>query len=299
MKSYKPASQIEVVSDCRMSLRCCFGLPDFYDIFLTSGKNKGLALQILCYYLCRNFMAKILNILGILLPFLIIVLGLIRYYSDGKRNFGGTITFLAILMLLIGLFRYFFIGNGGIGSGHSAPPPVSLPVSKHSEAFNNSVTTMLDAYFRMTEGFVNWDTTAINSSGNELKIALDSLQIVELKKDTVIYQTVVEPYANIKTELSSILADPSIAEKRSSLNILSDNLRNLLVIVKYDRAKIYWNECPMAFGEDKPGNWLSKTTDVRNPYMGIKDPQYGDKMLNCGGPKDTLKFDAPVDTTKI
>jgi hypothetical protein len=150
----------------------------------------------------------------------------------------------------------------------------------------------------MTEGFVNWDTANINHPAFELKTALDSLKLDELKKDTTgIYETALDPLANARAEVASILADPSLAEKRGSLNILSDNLRNLLVVVKYDRAKIYWQECPMAFGEDRPGNWLSKTIDIRNPYLGTKDPQYGDKMLNCGGPKDTIKFDPPVDTT--
>ncbi|MBK5272044.1 MAG: DUF3347 domain-containing protein, partial [Bacteroidia bacterium] len=93
-----------------------------------------------------------------------------------------------------------------------------------------------------------------------------------------------------RIETGSIIADPSIIEKTGSLNILSDNLRNLLVIVKYDRAKVYWQECPMAFGEDNPGNWLSKTVDVRNPYPGTKDPKSGSDMLNCGGPKDTINF---------
>ena len=245
-------------------------------------------------------MSRILTILSIVLPFLILVLGLIRYYSDGKRNFNGIITLMAFLLLLMGLFRYFFIGSGGgSGSHKSDPPPVSLRVSKHSESFNRSIENILTAYYKMTEGFVNWDISIIQSSGNELKISLDSLDTDELKKDTTgIYESVLDPIANARSEVASILSDPSIAEKRGSLNILSDNLRNLLVVVKYDRAKIFWQECPMAFGEDRPGNWLSQTMDVRNPYLGTKDPQYGDKMLNCGGPKDTIKFDPPVDTLK-
>jgi hypothetical protein len=131
----------------------------------------------------------------------------------------------------------------------------------------------------------------------DLKITLDSLQIKELQKDTAIYLTVLDPLANAKTEVNSILVDPSINEKRGSLNILSDNIRNLLVIVRYDQAKIYWQECPMAFGEDRPGNWLSNAIDVRNPYLGSKDPNNKDNMLNCGGPKDTINF-IVADTTK-
>jgi hypothetical protein len=245
-------------------------------------------------------MHRILNILGIVLPFLMIVLGMIRYYSDGKKNFNGIITWLAFLVLLIGLFRYFFIGGGSTGgSHHSGERAVSLRVSKHSDTFNHSMENILKAYYKMTEGFVNWDTVIINSSGHELKISLDSLNLEELKKDTTgIYESAIDPLANAKTEVISILSDPSIAEKRGSLNILSDNLRNLLIAVKYDRAKLYWQECPMAFGEDRPGNWLSMTKEVRNPYLGTSDPQYGDKMLHCGAPKDTIKFELASDSIK-
>jgi hypothetical protein len=246
-------------------------------------------------------MPRILNILSIVIPLLMIIFGLIRYYSDGKRNFNGIISLLAVLLLLIGLFRYFFIDSGGgSGSQHSGPPPVSLRVSKHSEAFNRSMSKILDTYYQMTEGFVNWDTAVINTSGNELKSALDSLNLEELKNDTTgIYESAVDPLSNAKAEMASIIADPSISEKRGSLNILSDNLRLLLTAVKYDRAVLYWQECPMAFGEDRPGNWLSKTKEVRNPYLGTRDPQYGSKMLNCGAPKYIIKFDPPVDSTKI
>lgn len=245
-------------------------------------------------------MPKILNILSIVLPLLIIVLGLIRYYSDGKRNFGGIITFIALLLLPIGLFRYFFIGSGGGGSGSSdsGNKQSSISVSKHSEAFNKSMDLVLNAYYKMTEGFVNWDTAVINSTGNELKIALDSLKIEELQKDSLIYLTVLDYYNNAKAEVASIIADPSIDEKRGSLNVLSDQLKTLWSTVKYDRQKAYWQECPMAFGDDKPGNWLSKSAEVRNPYLGTKHPEYGNGMLACGGPKDTIKFEPPVDTTK-
>lgn len=242
-------------------------------------------------------MKKVIDISGILLPALIIIVGVIRIFAKNTKGMNGITIFLAILLLLVGTFRYLFFSGSGVNN--SEPPPSSLPVSKHSEAFNQSMGNILNAYYKMTDGFVNWDTVVINTSGRELKVALDSLKLEELKKDTTgIYESALDPLANARTEVASILADPSISEKRGSLNILSDNLRNLLVVVKYDREKIFWQECPMAFGEDRAGNWLSKTKDVRNPYQGNKDPQYGDKMLNCGGPKDTIKFDPPVDSTK-
>ena len=242
-------------------------------------------------------MKKVIDILGIVLPALIIILCVIRIFVKKTKGVNGLTIFLAILLLLGGTIRYFFFSGGGSNNTEHSRP--SLPVSKHSDAFNKSMGDILNAYYKMTEGFVNWDTAVINSSGNQLKISLDSLNLEELKKDTTgIYESALDPLANSKTEVASILADPSFSEKRGSLNILSDNLRILLIAVKYDRAKLYWQECPMAFGEDRPGNWLSKSKEVRNPYLGTKDPQYGDKMLNCGEPKDTIKFEPPADSIK-
>ena len=242
-------------------------------------------------------MKKVIDILGIVLPALIIILGVIRIFVKNMKGINSLTFFLAFLLLLGGVVRYLFYPGGG--SNNTEHSRLSLPVSKHSDAFNKSIGEILNAYYKMTEGFVNWDNAVINSSCNELKISLDSLNLEELKKDTTgIYESALDPFVNSKTEVASILMDPSIAEKRGSLNILSDNLRTFLISVKYDREKLYWQECPMAFGEDRPGNWLSKTKDIRNPYQGTRDPQYGDKMLNCGGPKDTIKFDPPFDSTK-
>lgn len=234
-------------------------------------------------------MKKAIDLLSIILPALIIILGVVRIFVKNTKGVNGLTIFFAILLLLGGLIRFFVFGSGG-GTNNSGPKPPPLAVSKHSDEFNSSVEKLLESYYKMTEGFVNWDTSAINTSGNELKAALDNLKLDEIKKDTLIYETALDPYRNAVRELSAILADPSLAEKRGSLNILSDHIRNLLVIVQYDRAKVYWQECPMAFDEDKPGNWLSKTKEVRNPYLGTKDPKYGDKMLDCGGPKDTINF---------
>jgi Ca2+/Na+ antiporter len=242
-------------------------------------------------------MKNSIDILAILLPALIILMGLLRLFSHKKNVsvYNGFIMLAAIILLLLGITRYvFYRGNN---AHNNEPRPQPLAVSKHSEAFNQSVQNMLTSYYRMTEAFVNWDTAQINASGNELKTALDSLKINELQKDSLIYLTALDPLSNAKAEITSIIADPAIDEKRASLNLLSDNLRSLLTTIKYDQSKIYWQECPMAFGDDKPGNWLSKTIEVRNPYLGTKGPSHGNEMLNCGGPKDTINF-MTADTTK-
>jgi hypothetical protein len=230
---------------------------------------------------------QIIDILAIILPVVIIILGIIRLFVEKTKGINGLVMLCAVILLLTGLVRYFVLGTASGGKHDKGPKPTPLTVSKHSEAFNLSFESVLATYYKLTEGFVANDTVSINKSGNELKAALDSFKIDELKADTLIYQTALQPYENAKAEAASIIADPSLDEKKGSLNILSNELFSLLSTAKYDLAKLYWQECDKAFGEDKPGNWFSKTDKAENPY-GQKD---------CADIKTTLDF-VPADTTK-
>lgn len=231
-------------------------------------------------------MKKIIDILGIVLPALIIILGIIRVFVNKTRGINGLTMFFAILLLLTGLIRFYVI-PGGSSSGDNGQKPPPLSVSKHSEEFNLSLDNVLKAYYNMTTGFADNSITAINEHGANLKTALDSLKLDELKVDSLIYQTALQPYENAKAEIGSILADPSMDEKKGSLNIFSNELFALLSTIHYDRAVLYWLECDKAFGEDKPGNWLSSAEESLNPYG----------QTDCRDIKTRINF-VPADSTK-
>lgn len=197
---------------------------------------------------------------------------------------------LGILLILAAGSIWFIYFRGG-SKKPKGPRPVALTVSKHSDAFNESVQSMLNAYYALSEALVNWDEAAVTQHANELKTGLETLKLDELKVDTTgIYESALEPVANAQSAVSTIITGPSFDAKRIAFNNLSDNLRLLFVIVKYDREKMYWQECPMAFDDNGAGYWLSRTEEVRNPYLGTKHPKYRDGMLHCGGPKDTINF---------
>lgn len=197
---------------------------------------------------------------------------------------------LGILLLLFVGYIWFFYFRGR-KSHDKGPKPKPIAVSKHTPGFNSSADSVLNAYYSMTEAFVNWDTAAVNKNAAELKMTLDNLRVSDLQKDTVIYETSLLFLENAKAETNNILQQTPIDKKREALNNLTDNLRTLFITVKYDQGKIYYQECPMAFNNGQtPGYWLSPAKEVRNPYMGTKHPEYKDKMLECGGPKDTINF---------
>ena len=198
--------------------------------------------------------------------------------------------FLILVLFLIGAFLGYKYATKKDEPAREKPKP--LAVSQHSDAFNQSVGNVLDHYYQMTDGFVNWDAEKVNKSSIGLQIGLDSLKVDELKKDSTIYQTVLFPWENAKTNMKTVVGSQDWNERRRALQDLSDNIRMILQTIQYDRAIVYWQECPMAFGEDQPGNWLSDKEEIVNPYLGNKDPKYGNSMLNCGETKMKIDFTA-------
>lgn len=194
---------------------------------------------------------------------------------------------LIAALVIAGAWFFFFRSKPPVDSGPVQQP---LTVSQHTDVFNLSANKMLGAYYDLTEAFVVWDSNAVKTHSDNLKSAVDSLKLSELQKDTIIYETAVGIRDNVKSELDGLINDKSLEEKRLAFNSLTQYVYDLLRTVRYDQSKIYFQECPMAFGDDHAGNWLSKTADVRNPYLGTQHPKYKDKMINCGGPRDTLNF---------
>lgn len=168
-----------------------------------------------------------------------------------------------------------------------APKQQALAVSKHSEAFNSSVGTILTDYEKLAEAFVNWDSIAAPAAAQTLLNDFNSLNVEELRKDSsAIFETAVAFIDNAKGDLQTIVEAKSIRQQRETFNNLSDNMEQLMNTVKYDRERIFVQQCPMAFDDVQSAKWLSKNEKIRNPYLGLKDPKYGKGMLSCG---ETIK----------
>jgi len=201
---------------------------------------------------------------------------------------------IAILTLaIIVLAVWYFAFRGKSNTVEPESHLQALNVSSHSEAFNLSVQKTLDAYYSMTESFVNWDVEKVDAAAANLQTALDSLQLDEMKKDSMIYPVVEMQWNDLKAEVAGLSADETIAEKRASLNMLSQQLYDFLRSIQYDLNTVYFQECPMALNNyEMAGNWLSAEKEVRNPYLGMNDPKYGKKMLGCGETKDSIHYTA-------
>lgn len=203
------------------------------------------------------------------------------------------VALLGVLLLASAAVLYFFVFNKkkDAKSGETVEQSaVSTVVSKHSEAFNLSVEKFMTPYYAMIEGFVNWDTAIVKKESASFKAALDSFKVDELKTDSVLYEDAGRIWNTVKAETAAITEDNDLAEQRGSLNILSQALYDLLKKINYDKEKVYFQECPMAFNDEQKGNWLSQQSAIRNPYLGTLHPKYHSGMLKCGSTKDSVNF---------
>lgn len=203
---------------------------------------------------------------------------------------------VVILILVIALIGAWYFGLFKKKEKAEAKADNSLQVSKHSQGFSASVSKALNDYYALTESFVNWETVKINTSLAAFKVSVDSIPITEMQKDSAIYETARTTWESVKADIHGMQLDTSLAERRADLTMLSDNLFTLLRVVKYDLAKVYYHECPMALNNyESSAFWLSASGDNkgrRNPYLGLHDPKYGKSMLNCGMTRDSINFSA-------
>lgn len=156
--------------------------------------------------------------------------------------------------------------------------------------FNSSVTNAMNAYFDMKTAFVNADTTVAKVSCKKFITLLDSIPLSELKKDTTnIFETAQSNLNDIKSNAASLLNQTNITEMRQDFKMVSEMLYPFFKIINYEGPVMYWQNCPMAFGEGSEANWISNTKEIINPYLGKNHPEFKSGMLHCGEIRDTIK----------
>ncbi len=162
-------------------------------------------------------------------------------------------------------------------------PQVALAKSANSDAFTRSFGQLLEDYYSLKDDLVaEKDTAGINVSAKKLRRSVDSLHLAELKADSNIVSTAKTYTLGMSDEITGLLGETNIENKRKSFQILSDQLYDLVRTVQYSGSVIYHDFCPMAFN-DQGAYWLSNSAGIRNPYI----PK---KMISCGEVRDSIDF---------
>jgi hypothetical protein len=197
--------------------------------------------------------------------------------------------FLAIVFLfavIFGIWYLFFKNKSDVVNIKEEP----ISVHTHSGEFNTSVSAAINGYLDMKSAFVDADTTKTKQEAKKFLTLLDSVKLDELKTDTqAIFQSAKMLIEDMKTNMIAMLGETDLTEMRQDFRMTSENLYPFLKTIKYEGPTLYWQNCPMAFGEDKEASWISNTKEIENPYLGKNHPEYKSSMLHCGEIKDTIK----------
>ncbi len=212
---------------------------------------------------------------------------LMLYRSFAKKIYMKSIA-LILVFLLIGFGIYWFKFRTVDIVEHTKAKPIISHL--HSIVFNSSIDTMMNAYFQLKAAFVEADTLQAKNAAKKFLVTTDGIQLDELKKDSSgIAESAVMQLNDIKINAESLLKQTDITEMRQDFRMVSESIYPLLKTVHYEGETLYWQNCPMAFGEGKEANWISNTEEIINPYLGKKNPEYKATMLHCGEVKDSIK----------
>jgi hypothetical protein len=194
------------------------------------------------------------------------------------------------VLILAAAAVYWFVIRSKPG-GPKAPKTPPMALKKHSESFNNSINNVITEYLAVKDAFIEADTSTAKAKTNALITALNALDTAELKKDTaMVFETVMASLADVKSNAESLLKQTDITEMRRDFSSLTDMLYpTFFKAISYEGPKLYLINCPMAFNDEIPANWISNSEKVINPYLGKNHPKHGAGMLNCGEVKDTIK----------
>lgn len=200
---------------------------------------------------------------------------------------------VGVLALALGI-TYLVLRKSDSGSSKPEQRDEPLAISSKTSAFNRSFASVLNSYYQLCDGFVASDTLLISSTGQNLKLSIDSIRFDQFKADTSIVQTAVSLAQSIQAEIAGMNGEKTMEQKKREFNMITDQLYSLIRTVRYDGSTVFHMRSPAAFPDSSEAYWLSPVNKFVNPYLGKNHPVYKDKMLESGELSDSIHFSAPV-----
>ena len=173
--------------------------------------------------------------------------------------------------------------NATSSKEQQAPAPVVTPSSKLGADDNTKLVNMLNNYYALKDALVATSGDKATTAAKMMINGLDSFKAGVEKTDAVILPSINNYLDTIKTELGIIAGYDvkKINDIRMHFAKISGPMFTLCKKLELKNSGLYLQHCPMAF-DDTGANWLSNYSEIKNPY-------YGDKMLECGEIEDSLK----------
>lgn len=167
-----------------------------------------------------------------------------------------------------------------------APPThqtVTAPItSKLNDTATKQLSELLVNYYMLKDALIANNAEKANAAAKELATSIDNFNNA-LKSDNTMWSAMSLNIDTLKIETNKIIISNStkVSEIRTTFAKISGPLFALCRSADLKNANVYLAHCPMALN-DTGANWLSSYAEIKNPY-------FGDKMLDCGDVEDSLK----------
>lgn len=130
---------------------------------------------------------------------------------------------------------------------------------------NDQLNAIYQQYVLLSDALINSDMATAKEASMALELGAKALNDGE----------------KLAHFASKITAASAIEVQRALFSNLSNEMIAKVKAIGLQSGKIYVEYCPMALN-DKGASWLSNQKQIRNPY-------YGESMLDCGEVKETLE----------
>lgn len=130
---------------------------------------------------------------------------------------------------------------------------------------DQKIEKVYSEYIKVKDALVLSDSEKAKQAGNDLAEALKDVEGCENA-------------AGLARKIASV-AD--LTAQRKEFTLLNADLIPLIKETQINAGSVFMQYCPMANDGDG-GYWLASESEIKNPY-------YGDEMLNCGEVKEEFK----------
>jgi Cu(I)/Ag(I) efflux system membrane fusion protein len=146
--------------------------------------------------------------------------------------------------------------------------------------FTMQLNIVFDQYIVLKDAFVRSDVMKVKQAAQKVQQELANVDMKLLTGDAHVQWMDIS--GNIDKQIKLIVSSDKIEEQRIVFSGFSDKFYKAIKTFGLMGKTVYYQFCPMDF-DKKGAYWLSESKTIRNPY-------FGDKMMDCGDNKETLNY---------
>ena len=154
--------------------------------------------------------------------------------------------------------------NSNVAEENNLPATIK---TINSLQFDSSVNKMVNDYLLLKNNFIAKNDSLINFFSGELMKDADSLNFTGFETaDSVVVQQAILNAQSISAEMQGLLGETTLNGKQKSFYLLSEEMFDLLKLIRYNKQTIYRFECAGAL-DGSNASWLSNSAEIKNPYQ--------------------------------